>query len=213
MLHELILGICLFLMAIYCVACVSAPTDAPPTIPTETSSTPVPTPVSIPFPIYADQVAGGPAFVPSGWMGDIAGISLDESWKENPQEGNSCIHVTYKPQSDGPGWAGVCWLPPRLDPSKEWGAQVNGIDLSGASRLTFWARGASDKEHVKFFVGGVEGPKGDSLSEKESYVDLTTEWRQYSINLNGADLTNVITAFGWVATAEVEFWVDDVRFE
>jgi hypothetical protein len=147
-------------------------------------------------------------------MGDIAGISLlDEGWTQRPHEGKSCVHIVYAPQDGGPGWAGVYWLPPRLDPTRDWGSQVDGVDLSNASRLAFWARGATGKEHVEFFIGGIEGPQGDSLPKKSLNVTLTAEWRQYSINLNGTDLSNVVGAFGWAATEEVEFWVDDVRFE
>jgi hypothetical protein len=146
-------------------------------------------------------------------MGDLAGISLDESWPQNPYEGKTCIHIAYRPQNGGPGWAGVYWLPPHLDPQQDWGSQITGVNLRGASRLTFGARGALGGERVTFFVGGIQGPKGDSLSKRLLDLSLTPAWRQYTINLNDADVSRVVGAFGWSAAERVEFWLDAVRFE
>jgi hypothetical protein len=202
----------LFAMLGLCVACSRSPVAAPPAI--SLSPTAIATATSIfPFPVYTDQTSER-AFVPSGWMGDLAGISLDESWTQNPYEGKTCIHIAYKPQSGEPGWAGVYWLPPQLDPKQDWGSQVTGVNLRGALRLTFGARGAQGGERVTLFVGGIQGPKGDSLHDKRSLdLTLTPEWREYSINLNGADVSQVVGAFGWVAAEHVEFWLDAVRFE
>jgi len=194
-----------------CVACRSIPAKVSTATPTEI---PAPTATGVfPFPIYTDWGVSGSAFVPSGWMGDAGGITLDDAWAENPYEGETCIHISYEPQSEGPGWAGVYWLPSRLDPSQDWGSQVDGKSLNGAARLSFWARGAEGGEPVEFFVGGIEGPQGDSLSKKSLTVTLTPEWREYSINLSGADMSRVVGTFGWAAARKVEFWIDEVRFE
>ena len=106
------------------------------------------------------------------------------------------------------------WLPSQVDPQQDWGSQVTGVDLRGAMRLSFWARGARGGERVQFFVGGIPGPKGDSLPDKRPLdLTLTPEWREYSINLNDADLSRVVGAFGWSAAEPVEFWLDTVQFE
>jgi hypothetical protein len=211
MFHKLNFGFCLIIVIGICAACRGASTATPIATPTEIPA-PIATDVS-PFPIYTDQGASGSTFVPSGWMGDAGGITLDDTWSEDPYEGETCIHISYEPQSEGPGWAGVYWMPSQLDPSEDWGAQVDGENLNGVSRLSLWARGVEGGEPVEFFVGGIEGPQGDSLGKKSLTVTLTPEWREYSINLNGADMSSVVGAFGWSAAKEVEFWVDEVQFQ
>ena len=87
-------------------------------------------------------------------------------------------------------------------------------------RLTFWARADSDA-YVEFKSGGIDQA---GLANRDSYqvslgtIQLTKEWRQWTINLEGANLSSAIGAFAWIATKDsnpngVTFYLDDIFFE
>jgi hypothetical protein len=49
-------------------------------------------------------------------------------------------------------------------------------------------------------------------------VVLTTEWKQFEIDLGGADTSSVIGAFAWIASKDgnpggLTFYLDDIRFK
>jgi exo-beta-1,3-glucanase (GH17 family) len=180
------------------------------------------------FYIYKD--AGWPDnhFSPSGYMGDIGDIHMNQAYAENPHSGSSAIEVVYDAAGSAPNncdssppckWSGVYWL----EPPKNWGLDPaikgKGIDLSEYSRLKFWAR-ANRSCTIRFLVGGIDKPYGDSLkSPKEKVVKLTQRWQEVEIDLAGADLSYIIGGFAWVAdwntvlNESCTFYLDDIRFE
>jgi hypothetical protein len=110
------------------------------------------------FDVYTDQDTGGNHFQPSGWMGTASKIALDPEWMTNCHSGMTCIRITFTGASGE--WAGIYWQ----EPANNWGTVANaGYDLSGATALTFWARGENGGEKVEFFVGGITGIHPDSL--------------------------------------------------
>jgi len=47
-------------------------------------------------------------------------------------------------------------------------------------------------------------------------VMLTKDWKQYTINLAGQDLSRIVTGFAWTLAAHgqpVTFYLDDIRYE
>ena len=102
-----------------------------------------------------------------------------------------------------------------------------GINLTGATALTFWARGAKGGEQVDFFMGGVgwnpltgrkEAKYPDSTRSIHLKVRLTPQWQFYRIDLTGADLSYILGGFGWVASvgenrSGAVFFLDDIQFE
>jgi hypothetical protein len=111
------------------------------------------------------------------------------------------------------GWGGMVWQSPESD----WGDKPGGYNLTGASKLTFWARGEDGGEKVDFSNGGIhkDKPFFDTSEAKVSVV-LTKDWKQYSINLTGKDLSCIKTGFGWSlrgAGKPVTFYLDDIRYE
>jgi hypothetical protein len=94
------------------------------------------------------------------------------------------------------GWAGIYWQ----HPENNWGTQP-GLDLSGARRITFLARGDRGGEIAEFKAGGTEGRHADSFAKSLGKVSLSAEWRAFSIDLTKEDLSNVVGAFAWVAAA------------
>ena len=134
-------------------------------------------------------------------MGDHSAVTMTQDWTGDPHDGKTCIKVTYGgPVAGGVGWAGVYWQ----DPVDNWGTVPGpvGYDLSQATRLTFWVRGETGGERVQFLVGGIDGEYGDTLypAVKTPVLPLSTTWRQVTIDLTGADLTQIIGGFGWVAS-------------
>jgi hypothetical protein len=141
-------------------------------------------------------------------------VQSNNAFTQGCHSAPSCIQVTY---TGGPqGWAGVYWQ----FPDNNWGDSP-GRNLSGASRLVFWAKGQKGGERVEFKVGGINDPKKpshDSLETSLGYVTLTNKWQQYVIDLKGQNLENVIGAFAWTARISdnpsgLVFYLDDISYE
>jgi exo-beta-1,3-glucanase (GH17 family) len=180
------------------------------------------------FYIYKDSGWPDNHFVPSGYMGDIGDINIDQAYTENPHSGSSAIKVVYEAAGAAPHdcdfssvckWGGVYWL----EPSQNWGfdptLEGKGINLSEYSRFTFWTR-ADRSCTIKFMVGGLDKPYGDSLKiPEEKVVRVIPRWQQVEINLAGADLSYIIGGFAWIADWDMvqnkscTFYLDDIRFE
>ena len=183
------------------------------------------TKVDEPFYVYLD--AGSPKnhFVPSGYMGDLKNIHINEAFEENPHSGKTCIRIQVDKfrfftnrLTGARGWAGVYWQEPPNNWGKDEFWKGKGFDLSEYKRVLFWGR--ADKEcSIEFKVGGIDERYGDSLSfPRSKLVDLDNEWREFVIDLSGADLRNIIGGFCWVTNNLTNphgatFYLDDIRYE
>jgi hypothetical protein len=168
------------------------------------------------FVVYADKNAKDNHFIPSGWMGDTGDIKMNDQSAVNPKTGTTSIEFTYNAKkAQGQGWAGVYWQ----NPANNWGSKNGGFDLTGMTKVTFWARGAKGGEVIqKVKVGGIKGTYPDSSDVEMGPIELTDTWKQYTINLAGKDLTYINGGFGWVTTADLNpdgatFYIDDVKYE
>src|SRR5204863_4901945 len=136
------------------------------------------------------------------WMGDFGDMKFNPGWPKNAQaskkgEGkkptmvapdqDSCIQIIYSAErKQGAGWAGIYWQ----HPANNWGDKRGGFDLSKYTKLKFMARGEKGKETIdKFFIGGITGQteEGDSDEASVSPVELTKDWKEYTIDLVGLD--------------------------
>ncbi|MDR3632311.1 MAG: glycoside hydrolase family 2 TIM barrel-domain containing protein [Isosphaeraceae bacterium] len=165
---------------------------------------------ALPLVVYeeSDRPQG---FAPAGWMGNQKAIKLNPACAEEPHSGKTCIRVDYQ---DTKEWGGVVWQ----SPANDWGNLPGGFDLTGATRLTFWARGAKGGEVVGFEFGllGRDKKFFDTASGKLARVTLGPEWTLYSLDLAGKDLSRIKTGFCWTLAADgqpVTFFLDDIRFE
>ncbi|MBN1270544.1 MAG: hypothetical protein JXB04_13220 [Kiritimatiellae bacterium] len=150
-------------------------------------------------------------YIPSGWMGNTDAIEMDECWPDKPHSAPSCMKFTY---SDVKGWGGVVWQ----SPADDWGDEPGGWDITGAKRLVFWARGDKGEEMVEFKMGilGKNKAYPDSAKASLGKVKLGADWQEFSIPLEGKDLSVIKTGFVWVIAGRKEpvtFYLDDVRFE
>ena len=169
-----------------------------------------------PSPIKTFDVAK--FFTASGWMGGTKFIQLFEGWRENPHSKPVCIKVVYTPGREGEGWGGIYWQ----NKPDNWG-DMPGEDFSrkGYRIITFWARGERGIEIVEFKAGGIkpEGKKySDSFEVSTGKVYLEKDWKKYTIDLEGTNLSSVIGGFCWVASHSANpngltFYVDDIQFE
>jgi hypothetical protein len=168
------------------------------------------------FYVYTDNGAKDNHYSPSGWMGDYGDIKINSNWMENVHGGKSCVKVSYSAKmSQGAGWTGIFWQ----HPANNWGDKKGGYNLTGASKLTFWAKGEKGGEKIsEFKVGGITGEFPDSDSQAIGPVELTNQWQKYSIDLKGKDLSNIIGGFCWAASKDdnpngFTIYFDDIAFE
>jgi len=168
-------------------------------------------PAKLPLVVYDEQSRANPPFVPTGWMGNAKAIKLDEGCTTNPHSGKTCLRCDYTLPND---WGGVVWQ----SPANDWGDQPGGWKPTGAKRFAFWARGEKGGETVGFQFGliGKDRQYPDTAQGKLDGVKLTTDWKEYSIDLSGKDLSRIKIGFAWTAAgqgAPITFYLDDIRYE
>jgi len=165
----------------------------------------------LPLVIYDEADQATPPFAPTGWMGNTKSLKVDPAWTTDPQAGKTCMRVAYEANDN---WSGVVWQ----NPPNDWGALPGGWNLTGAKRLSFWARGDKGGEVVSFEFGllGKEKTYFDTGRGKLDKIDLTPAWKQYSIDVGNQDLSRIKTGFAFVVAGQnrpVVFYLDAIRFE
>ena len=168
------------------------------------------------FKVYTDAKAPDNHYIPSGWMGDYGDIKYDDKYLQKPHSGTTSIQIVYNGKgAQGARWAGIFWQ----NPPNNWGTRPGGYDLTGAKKLTFWARGDKGGERIEEFkIGGITGEYADSDVAGIGPVVLTTEWQQYTIDLEGKDLSSISGGFCWATNVDVNpegctFYLDDIKYE
>ena len=175
------------------------------------------------FDVYTDFARAGNHYIPSGWMGHTDGLSLNENWTDDCHAGDSCIRVAYTP--GGVDWAGIYWQ----TPENNWGTIKDaGHDLTGAKALTFMAKGGQGGENISFLLGGIKGSYPDSVQKKytegcvnrgsDCYVTLSDSWQEYTIHLEGEDISHVVGGFAFVTDTlnnpeGAVFYIDEIKYD
>lgn len=168
------------------------------------------------FVIYTERGDRSNHYIPSGWMGDFGDLKFNQAWPTNPGAGKSCIQIKYTGErKQGAGWTGIYWQ----HPANNWGDKKGGFDLSGYKTLTFMARGEKGGELIdKFMIGGITGQTedGDSDNAQTDSIELTKDWKQYSIDLSKCDLKKIIGGFGFALNSDsnpsgATFYVDEIK--
>ena len=163
---------------------------------------------AMPYPVYRDG-ATGPWYV-SGYMGNTGAMKVDDKCAEKPHSGETCMKIEY---SANDNWAGIFWQ----SPAGDWGDKPGGVNLSKASTLVFWARGEKGGEKVSFFMGGIgkDKPFHDTANRKLENVTLKKTWTRYRIPLDGEDLSQIKTGFGFNFGGQGKpfaFYLDDIEY-
>jgi hypothetical protein len=172
-----------------------------------------------PFYVFEDKASRRNHYVPSGFMPNGKCLDLQDAWGEGCHGGKTCIKIAYDLECSRKDqkWAGIFWL----NPANNWGQRKGGFNLTGAQRLTFWARGEKGGEQIQeFTVGGITGDYPDTDTAVIGPVILSSEWKEYAIDLRGKDLSYISGGFAWSTSEEVNpdissvtIYLDDIRFE
>jgi hypothetical protein len=185
------------------------------------------------FPVYDDLGSSGNHFhafaaIPN----ERALVRISGGFTENPHSGATAIRTELDPATPG-GFGGFYFLngvlpPGETSPRLNFGTVPNaGINLQGATALTFWARGSRGRERVQFFVAGVGwNPDNgmrivlypDSNPVIKTTVVLSRRWTKYRLDLTGKNLSYVLGGFGWAAStvenpAGIVIFLDDIMYE
>jgi len=194
------------------------------------------------FPVYDDNSSAGNHFHALAKIPDENALVTNfGSHTGNPHSGATAIRCAFTP--GGANFGGFYYHNGVLQtgasaPSPNFGTVPNaGINLTGATALTFWARGERGGEVVEVFMGGVGRnpdtgavlnpcapgfpgpcPAPDSTPVVKATFTLTTDWRQYSLPLAGRNLSYVLGGFGWVVDGGRNpqgaiFYFDDIQYE
>ena len=70
----------------------------------------------------------------------------------------------------------------------------------------------------EFKVGGIAGDFADSGTAATGPITLAKEWKEYSIDLDGQELSSIAGGFCWTMARDnnpdgAVFYLDDIRFE
>jgi hypothetical protein len=179
-------------------------------------------PVPLPFHVYGDDGDGLNHFIGSGFFGDTADLRLTLNDRTSPRVGATAMRIDYTPRGSQ-RFAGIYFQCPANNFGTVAGA---GFNLTGARRLTFWAR-ANTPGQAEFKVGGIgrgtpPAAVPDSfgpVSTSPVIVSLGTDWRQFTIDLAGQDLGRTIGGFLFVTNATsqnpggIVVFLDEIVFE
>jgi hypothetical protein len=185
--------------------------------------------------VYTDADSAGNHFVARGKISSIGGYdqipSMNERVSTNCHSGSNCIQAEFIPRNIN--WGGWVFMNGVLHgnertPTLNWGDEADaGFNLSGATTLSFWARGDNGEETVEFFAFGLgrddygypTKPYPDSPTKVSTgAVRLTSDWKLYSIYVGDLDLSYVLGGFGWIAAAQnnsgnsIKFYLDDIKY-
>jgi len=169
-----------------------------------------------PFYVYKDQGARGNHYIPSGWMGDYGDLKINPGCIVKVHSGTTSVQIRYSAKMmQNAGWCGIYWQ----NPPNNWGDKKGGFNLTGAKKLTFWACGEKGGEVIsEFKMGGISGEFPDSDSASIGPIELSKRWQQYTIDLTGKDLTNIIGGFCFSASRDdnsegFTIYLDDMVYE
>jgi hypothetical protein len=161
----------------------------------------------------------------SGFMGDGPDVVMTPAkpgdntdcngQRSGASAAGSCHQIVYTPKGTNK-WAGVFWQ----SPPNNWGEKPGFPIPSGATKVTFQAKGAAGGEKVTFQVGGIADsakPNQDTV-KVSTIVTLTTTWTPYTIDLSGQSYMKVLGGFCWSmgaadAGTAATFFVDDIQWK
>ena len=181
--------------------------------------------------VYRDFTDGFNNFTQKAWMG--SGYSNIPAMNEAADGHSGTSGIAAELDLRNHTWGGYMFLngvlnAGKTEPELGFGGADAGLDLTGAIKLVFYAKGETGGERVEFFMGGlgwqdaIRAAAYPDSTRKISLgaVKLTKEWQRFELSLKGADLSRVACGFGWVANDagnpgmdKVRFYIDDIRYE
>lgn len=163
---------------------------------------------TLPFYVYKD--GNEEDYSPSAYMGNYKDLEIDMHHKEEVHSGTSAIRIRY---NETHNWYGFGLV----DPPNDWGENLGGFDLTGATKFSFWAK--ASKKKIKATIGfgliGKNKPYYDT-AKKSKEIILTTKWKKYTIKLKKLDLSCIrsgLVIFSSAFRSHQDIFIDDVVFE
>jgi hypothetical protein len=190
------------------------------------------------FWLYGERQDEAGAWIPypevavwSGWMPENVTDLLDKdqtslTCTEQPRTGKLCWRTVLK-KWVAPYWCGIAWFTkdqgtPWKAPDDTWPA----YDLSKATKLVFWARGAEGDEMIQVKIGILsdKGRYGDQsgFPIATDWLKLTTQWKEYEVPLgDDADrLKRIVNPFTLILSRDSQIdarqgltiYIDDIYY-
>lgn len=93
-----------------------------------------------------------------------------------------------------------------------------GLDLTGAKKLTFWARGERGNEMIEFKIGIIKPSMKfhDSRRASLGRVRLTKTWKSFTTPPEGINLSRIVSGFSFTVKGRSDaaiFYLDDIIYE
>jgi len=150
---------------------------------------------------------------------DTNSVQFKTSEKPDFDGNGTAVKVTFD-LTQPPNWVGLV-VPVQQDYWGEW--QADGLDLTKAKKLIFWAKGTKGGEQIQVKASiATDKPYGDSaeIPIVSDWITLTKDWQKYEIAINnGSQLKRVITLFALIANeahnpgGHIVFYVDEIYYE
>ncbi|MDR0944365.1 MAG: hypothetical protein LBM41_07545 [Ruminococcus sp.] len=180
--------------------------------------------------VYNDFEDGQNFFTQKAFMGDnygIYNIPVMNEASEGAYSGETCISASIDLKKEP--WGGYMFINGILkegssEPELDFGDSPDAkIDLSGASKFVFYAKGETGNEEVEFLIGGLGDngkPFPDSAKYSMGYKNLSRNWTKYEINLSDLDMSEIGCGFAWVTNdtenkpaTDITFFLDEMYYE
>lgn len=147
----------------------------------------------------------------AGVMPEMNFLALNLNCKIQPKAGENCFELRYESGGD---WSGLQFQ----SPANDWeNNSPGGYDLTGATKLTFWARGSKGGESVTLSMGGDLTGKYPNTSKVElGEISLTPEWQGFTFDLTGKDLRRIKNPLTLVFNGNgfpYTIYLDEILFE
>jgi hypothetical protein len=152
----------------------------------------------------------------TGYMGEHNGnsaLNIDTTWPIQSESGMYCARISYDRTKEQ--WAGLFV---QGDGTWNRGPRI-GLNLAGARKLVFYAKGDVGLENVKFGYG-YDNPDQSRFTDS-SYgsrmISLTNEWQKYEFDLAGKDLSHINGLFMFSVDKfnnpnSVIFYLDNITY-
>jgi len=160
------------------------------------------------FYIFKDYKANVNHFLSVVRNGDLDNINYKI---ENKDKDNSFIKISYRPTDwDKYGWSSISWM---ISNNEE-----ESYNMLEAKRVVFLARGDTGGEIVQFEIGSISEIQDKVTSTSTGALILTNNWQEYSIDLEGVDLSSLKVAFSLIINKidnlnGADIYLDEIRYE
>jgi hypothetical protein len=180
--------------------------------------------------VYNDFGDGRNYFTQKAFMGDnyrSSNIPAMNEAADGAYSGLTCIEATLN--VDKEPWGGYMFINGILKagstvPEADFGESPDAkVDLTGATKFVFYAKGETGKEKVEFLIGGLGDngmPYPDSMKYSMGYVSLKKDWTKYEIDVSTLDMSGIGCGFAWVTNdtqnkgrTDIKFYLDEMYYE